>query len=71
MASEFVFILTVVLRVISTVFTVGERKSLVILFICIVLLYMRKLFLQCLHHPFYIYWGVNRQSDSHNLLHLL
>jgi hypothetical protein len=35
MVSEFVFILTVVLCVTSIVFTVGERESLHILFICI------------------------------------
>jgi hypothetical protein len=34
MVSEFVFILTVVLRVTPVVFTVGERKSLGIVFIC-------------------------------------
>jgi hypothetical protein len=35
MVSEFVFILIVVFCVISIVFTVGERRTLVILFICI------------------------------------
>ena len=35
MVSEFVFMLTVVLRIIPVEFTVGERKRLHILFICI------------------------------------
>ena len=35
MVSEFVFILTVVLRVTPVMFTVVERKSLGIVFICI------------------------------------
>jgi hypothetical protein len=35
MVSEIVFILTEVLRVVPVVFTVGERKRLCILFVCI------------------------------------
>jgi hypothetical protein len=68
MVSEFVFILTVVLSVRPVVFTVGERKSLRILFMCVGTAVYVLTFLQCALHPLYINWGINWQSVSDSLL---
>ena len=50
------------------VFSVGEWKSVRILLSVLVLVYMRKLFLQCALHPLQRHWGFNWQSDSQIIL---
>ena len=59
MVSGFVFILTVVLLVTLIMFTVGERESLGILFICVGTAVRAVLFLQCELNPLQMQCGIN------------